>query len=199
MAVASILVFRSRVLWIELHGKERFWEKNPSPKLSPWLGDALRKWPGRWWILGMDESVDARTDLTAILEDFFWNTRQESSASAFLRSKIFRDLENLWKSGKYLGIWLHSAFPHSKPGEAPSLCQPTKHQWMDGCSCPSICVNSLCSWVISKWDPGIWEVSVVLSITFLAVSVQRVFLGLCSDGEGICWNLTMALLFGAAL
>lgn len=50
-----------------------------------------------------------------------------------------------------------------------------------------------------QMGPGIWEVSVVPSITFLAVSVQRVFLGLCSDGEGICWNLTMALLFGAAL
>lgn len=37
----------------------------------------------------------------------------------------------------------------------------------------------------------------VPSITFLAVSVQGEFLGLCSAGEGICWNLTMAL-FGAA-
>lgn len=87
----------------------------------------------------MDESVDARTDLAAKqLEDFFWNTGQESSTSAFLHSKIFRNLGYLWKSEKYLGIWLHSAFPHSKPGEVSSLCQPTKHQWMDAPALQSV-------------------------------------------------------------
>lgn len=79
-----------------------------------------------------------------------------------------------------------------------TIPMPIDQAAMDGCSCSSIRVNSLCSWVISKQDPGIWEVSTVPSITFLAISVQGVFLGLCSDGERICWKLTMALLFGAA-
>lgn len=74
---------------------------------------------------------------------------------------------------------------------------PTHQAPMDGCSCSSIPVNSLCSWAISKQDPGIWEVSVVPSITFLAISVQGIFLRLFSDGEGIFWNVTMAWLFGA--
>lgn len=80
----------------------------------------------------MDKSVYARTDLTAKqLDNFFWNTRQGSGASAFLHSKIFRNLGYLWKSGKYVGIWLHSAFPPNQE-RSPPLCQPTKYEWMDG-------------------------------------------------------------------
>lgn len=86
--------------------------------------------------------------------------------------------------------------PTLKTRRSPIPCSnpPSTNGWM----LLLFTLNSVYSWLTSRWDPGIWEVSVVPGITFLAISVQGVFLGLCSNGEGICWSLTMALLLEAA-